>query len=90
MQLDPDVRLAAAAGGAARYLADAAGLDNGTVSALQTETVAACSKGLQQLAETNQRVAVTLTRSPDRIEVVVSRPGAEASRLTKYLGASAS
>ena len=89
MLIDPDVRLAAAAGGAARYLADAAGLDNGAVSALQTETVAACSKGLQQLTD-NQRVAVTVTRSPDRIEVVVSRPGAEASRLTKYLGASAS
>lgn len=89
MLIDPDVRLAAAAGGVARYLADAAGLDNGAVSALQTETVAACSKGLQRLTE-NQRVAVTVTRSPDRIEVVVSRPGAEASRLTKYLGASAS
>jgi hypothetical protein len=89
MLIDPDVRLAAAAGGVARYLADAAGLDNGAVSALQTETVAACSKGLQQLME-NQRVAVTVTRSADRIEVVVSRPGAEASRLTKYLGASAS
>ena len=89
MLIDPDVRLAAAAGGVARYLADAAGLDNGAVSALQTETVAACSKGLQQLME-NQRVAVTVTRSADRIEVVVSRPGADASRLTKYLGASAS
>lgn len=90
MLIDPDVRLAAAAGGAARYLADAAGLDNGAVSALQTETVEACSKGLQQLAETHQRVKVTVTRSADRIDVVVSRPGAEASRLTKYLGASAS
>ena len=89
MLIDPDVRLAAAAGGVARYLADAAGLDNGAVSALQTETVAACSKGLQQLTE-NQRVAVTVTRSADRIEVVVSRPGADAWRLTKYLGASAS
>jgi hypothetical protein len=90
MLIDPDVRLAAAAGGAARYLADAAGLDNGAVSALQSETVAACSKGLQRLEETHQRVEVTVTRSPDRIEVVVSRPGAEASRLTKYLGASGS
>ena len=89
MLIDPDVRLAAAAGGAARYLADAAGLDNSAVSSLQTETVAACSKGLQQLTE-HQRVAVTVTRSADRIEVVVSRPGADASRLTKYLGASAS
>jgi hypothetical protein len=89
MLIDPDVRLAAAAGGVARYLADAAGLDYGAASALQTETVAACSKGLRQLTE-NQRVAVTVTRSADRIEVVVSRPGAEASRLTKYLGASAS
>jgi hypothetical protein len=90
MLIDPDVRLAAAAGGAARYLADAAGLDTGAVSALQTETVAACSKSLQQISETNQRVVVTVTRSADRIEVMVSRPGAEALRLTKYLGASAS
>lgn len=90
MLIDPDVRLAAAAGGAARYLADAAGLDNGAVSALQTETVAACSKGLKEIAETHLRMEVTVTRAPDRIEVVVSRPGAEASRLTKYLGASAS
>ncbi len=90
MQLDPDARLAAAAGGVARYLADAAGLDNGAVTALQTETIAACGKELQQLKEKNQRMEVTVTRSPDRIEVVVSRPGVEAARLTKYLSESAS
>lgn len=90
MQLDADVRLAAAVGGVARYFADAAGLDHEVVSELQSATIAACHREFERLNELNQRLEVTLTRSPDRIEVVVSRPGAEASRLTKYVGKSAS
>jgi hypothetical protein len=75
MQFDADTRLAAAAGGVARYFADAAGLDNGVVSELQSTTIAICKQELQQLKEPTHKVEVTLTRSPDRIEVVVRHPG---------------
>ncbi len=86
MQFDADLRLAAAAGAVARYFADAAGLDNAAVSELQSQTIAACRRELEHLREPAQRLHVTLTRSPERIDVVVSRPGAEAAHLTKQVG----
>jgi hypothetical protein len=86
MQFDADLRLAAAAGAVARYFADAAGLDNAAVSELQSQTVAACRRELEQLREPAQRLQVTLTRSSERIDVVVSRPGAQAAHLTKQVG----
>lgn len=89
MQLDADVRLAAAAGAVARYFADAAGLDNAEVSKLQSETVAACKREFEKSGGASQRLDVTLTRSPERIEVVVGRGGSEAARLTKFVGESA-
>ena len=82
MQFDADKRLAAAAGGVVRYFADAAGLGNGVVSELQSATIAVCNQEFEQLNEPSQRLEVTLTRSPDRIEVVVRRHGVEASRDT--------
>jgi hypothetical protein len=89
MQLDADVRLAAAAGAVARYFADAAGLDNAAVTELQSETVAACKREFEKIGESSQRLEVTLTRSPERIEVVMGHAGTEAARLTKYVGESA-
>ena len=43
VQIDPDARLAAGVGGVARYLADAAGMENGKVAQLQSSVVAAAS-----------------------------------------------
>src|SRR5215470_14111699 len=48
-QLDADIRLAAAVGGAARYLADAAGLENEAVSQLQSAILAACQEAFGHL-----------------------------------------
>ena len=88
MRFDADSRLAAAAGGVARYFADAAGLENGVVSELQSATIAVCNREFERLHQSSQRLEVTVTRSPDRIEVVVSRQGAEASPGTEQRQAS--
>jgi hypothetical protein len=79
MQLDADTRLCAAAGGAGRYLADAAGLANSAVSGLQSAIVAVCNREVERLADSAQRLEVTVTRTPDRIEVVLRRRAAAAS-----------
>jgi hypothetical protein len=76
MQFDPDIRLAAAAGGVARYLADAAGLAAKVVADLQSAVVTVCNSHLSQLRDSGQRLEVTVTRSPDRIEVAVTRHAA--------------
>jgi hypothetical protein len=80
MQFDPDVRLAAAAGGVARYFADAAELDHALVSQLQASIVAVCKQEFGQSTAGSARLEVTLTRLPDRIEIVVKRQAAEGSR----------
>jgi hypothetical protein len=90
MQLDADGRLAAAAGGVARYFADAAGLDHEIVTEWQSEAIAACNRAFEHMNEPNQRLEVKIIRTPDRLEVVVNRAGAEAAHLTKYVGESAS
>jgi hypothetical protein len=73
MQLDADKRLCAAAGGAGRYFADAAGLANSAVSGLQSAIVAVCNRELERMGDSRQRLDVTVTRTPDRIEVVMRR-----------------
>jgi hypothetical protein len=73
MQLDADTRLCAAAGGAGRYFADAAGLANSAVSGLQSAIVAVCNRELQYIGDSAQRLDVTVTRTADRIEVVMRR-----------------
>jgi hypothetical protein len=79
MQFDPDARLAAAAGGVARYFADAAGLANGAVSDMQAAIISVCKQEIDRLQGHDQRLEVTLTRSPQRIEVAVTRPLAGAT-----------
>jgi hypothetical protein len=79
LQIDPDPRLAAAAGGAARYLGDAAGLENPGLAQLQAATVAACNEAFRQIHGNHQHLEVTLTRFADRIEVALSREGGEAA-----------
>jgi hypothetical protein len=73
MQLDADARLCAAAGGAGRYFADAAGLANSAVSGLQSAIVTVCKGEIERLGDSAQRLDVTVARTPDRIEVVMRR-----------------
>jgi len=76
MQIDPDARLAAAAGGVARYFAESTGLTNEAVSELQKSIVAACQEAFDHLTGDHPHLNVTLTRFPDRIEVAMSYKGA--------------
>jgi hypothetical protein len=75
MQIEADVRLAAAAGGAARYFADAAGLEGPAISDWQTAIVAACEEAFEHLTREHPRLDVTLTRLADRLEVALSLEG---------------
>jgi hypothetical protein len=81
MQLDADTRFCAAVGGAGRYFADAAGLANSAVSGLQSAIIAACTRELERIGNSRQRLDVMLIKTPDRIEVVITRP-----RRTEGLG----
>jgi hypothetical protein len=73
--LDADPRLAAAAGGVARYLADAAGLDSDAVARLQSAVIAACSEAFEHLTAENPRLEITFARLPDRMEVALTHRG---------------
>lgn len=75
IRIEADDRLAAAAGGAARYFADIAGLGASEVAALQAATIAACEQAFQQLTQEHPWLQVTFTRFTDRIEVALSHEG---------------
>ena len=75
LKIDADPRLAAAVGGAARYLADAAGMENDAVAQLQAVVIAACREVFADLSDSHSSLSVTLTRLPDRIEVSISHEG---------------
>jgi hypothetical protein len=75
LQLDADVRLAAAVGGVARYLADSAGMENDAISQWQSSVVAACREAFEDLTGNPPHLQVTLTRFADRIEVALSHRG---------------
>lgn len=75
VQIDADARLAAAVGGAARYLADVAGLADDAVSQLQNSIIAACREAFDHLTGDHPHLEVTLTRFADRIEVALSHHG---------------
>lgn len=70
--LDADPRLAAAAGGVVRYLADAAGFENDAVARLQSAVIAACSEAFEHLSKAHPQLEVTFTRYSDRMEVALS------------------
>ena len=76
MRMDADARLLAAAGGVARYFADAAGLDGTAASDLQSATITICRQEIENVEKSNRGLEVVVTRSPGRIEVAVSRPAA--------------
>jgi hypothetical protein len=73
--IDADPRLAAAAGGVARFLADVAGLENGAVARLQSAVIAACLEAFEHLTAENPRLGITFTRLPDRLEVALTHRG---------------
>jgi hypothetical protein len=75
MQIEADPRLAAAAGGAARYFADAAGLEAPAISSWQKAIVAACKEAFAHLTREHPRLDVSFTRLVDRLEVALSREG---------------
>ena len=75
LQTDADPRLAAAAGGAARYFAESAGLTKDEVRGFDKSVVAACEEAFEHLTGEHPHLTVTLTRYPDRIEVAMVHEG---------------
>jgi hypothetical protein len=75
VQIDADARLAAAVGGVARFLADAARLEENATAQLQSSVVAACIEAFQYLTGEHPHLHVTLARFADRIEVALSHRG---------------
>jgi hypothetical protein len=82
VRVDHDDRLVAAVGGAARYLADVAGLDNDVILQFQDSVVSAC-RFCFQCHNSAESCAITLRRSEDRIEVEVFLDGSEPLRQEK-------
>ena len=78
LQIDADPRLAAAVGGVARYLADAAGMENDAIAQLQAAVIGACREAFENLTEDHPHLNVALTRASDRIEVALSYEGSAA------------
>src|SRR5579863_1431073 len=76
LQIDADPRLAAAVGGAVRFLADAAGLTSEEATDLQKSVVTACEESFEHLTGERPHLTVTLTRYSDRIEVAMAHEGA--------------
>jgi hypothetical protein len=62
-------------GGAARYFADAAGMENGRVAQLQSSVVAACVQAFRYLTDDHPHLQVALFRFVDRIELALSHRG---------------
>lgn len=75
MRIEADPRLAAAAGGAARYFADAAGLEGPAMVGWQAAIVEACKEAFVHLTREHPRLDVSFTRLADRLEVALSREG---------------
>ena len=78
MWIDADARLAAAAGGVARFLADAAGLDREALARLQAAVIEACMEAFGHLAAEHPHLEVTFARFSDRLEVSLSHEEAAA------------
>jgi hypothetical protein len=75
LQIDPDVRLAAAAGGIARYFAESAGLTNEAAVELQKSIIAACQESFEHLKGNHPHLNVIFSWFTDRIEVAMSYEG---------------
>ena len=82
----PAPRLAAAAGGVARYFADAAGLESDAVAKLQAATLAACELASARDPHTEALVSVEVIRFTDRIEVAIAHPASGTESVTALSG----
>src|SRR5215472_9508235 len=76
MCMDADARLAAAAGGVARFLAEAAGLEGEAVARLQSAVIEACLEAFEHLTVKHSHLEVTFARFSDRLEVLLSHEDA--------------
>lgn len=74
VHLDPDDRLAAAIGGAIRYFADNAGLENDSILQLQSSVLAAC-KQFFDACHGPARCEARIRRLDDRLELELQVPG---------------
>jgi hypothetical protein len=74
--MDADVRLAAAAGGVARYFADNAGLPNEAILEFQQSVMQAC-KHCFHCHTSASSCDITLLRYEDRLEIDLDVPGTE-------------
>jgi hypothetical protein len=74
--MDADLRLAAAAGGAARYFADNAGMENEAILNLQAAVLTAC-KHCFRCHSSATSCEIDLRRFEDRLEIDLSFPGKE-------------
>lgn len=80
--LDADPRFAAAAGGAVRNLAEAAGMSEEVCREFQEATVRACLRAFE--SQNNTSHVVELLRFDDRIEVIIdSNAGPAAIHLAR-------
>jgi hypothetical protein len=70
--LDADPRFAAAVGGVARYMADAAGMENEPIAQLQSAVITACTDAFKLLTPAHPHLTATISKLPDRLEVVLS------------------
>ncbi|MGA2813455.1 MAG: hypothetical protein ABSG16_18795 [Candidatus Acidiferrum sp.] len=86
LRFSADERLAAAAGGVARYYADAAGMEGEAVAKLQRATVAVCLASFAPIPKTSDGLSVEITRFADRIEVAVTRLGGPAEGIEALPG----
>jgi hypothetical protein len=75
LQIDSDPRLAAAAGGLARFIGEAAGLPSESATELQKSAIAACTEAFEGLGVEHGHVTVILNWLTDRIEIAVSQEG---------------
>jgi len=73
MKMDPDDRLAAAAGGAVRLMGDSAGLATDAILQLQESVFAACKKCFRTQT-TGKPCEIDLERGEDQIRVEVIVP----------------
>ena len=72
VQLDADPRFAAAVGGVARYMADAAGMENDAIAQLQAAVVTASNDAFKLLTPAHPHLTATISKLPDRLEVELS------------------
>ena len=74
--IDADARLAAAAGGVARFLTDSAGLEEDAAARLQSAVIEACLEAFEHLAGEHPHLEIDFVRFSDRLEVSLSHEDA--------------